>query len=252
VENNQLGLLIELQELDLRIRDLEAKKAQVPKEVEAAGLGLQESIKGLEALKQQSEQIEKERRRRELDIEEIRNNLNKIQQKSAEVKTNKEYAAVMTEVEFLKGKIFNFEEEVLALMEKAEERRAQMRLKEEDVTRQKREFEGKKAQLLQEAEELEKELADRRRQRDRLISGLDGKLYQSYERVVSLRGGLGVTAVKDGICQGCHLRVRPQLVVEIKSRAAIFSCSHCNRFLYCLEEPMASREEAIPSREKGV
>jgi len=252
VENNQLDLLIELQDLDLRIRNLEAKKAQVPREIEAAGVGLQECLRGLESLKQQNEQIEKERRRRELEIEEVRTTLGKIQQKSSEVKTNKEYAAMMSEVEFLKGKIFNFEEEVLTLMEKAEEKRAQVLLKEEEAARRKREFESKKVQLLQEAETLEKELADRRRDREGLLLRLDEKLYQNYERVVSMRGGLGVAAVKDGICQGCHLRVRPQLVVEIKSRVAIINCSHCNRFLYWAEEPVASRPEAMPGGEKGV
>ncbi|MBI3014570.1 MAG: hypothetical protein HYY65_05820 [Candidatus Tectomicrobia bacterium] len=252
MENNQLDLLIELQDLDLQIRNLEAKKAQVPREIEAAGLGLQECLRGLESLKQQSEQIEKERRRRELDVEEVRATLGKIQQKSSEVKTNKEYAAMMAEVEFLKGKIFNFEEEVLALMEKAEEKRAQMLLKEEEAASRKREFASKKARLLQEAEELGKELADRRRDRDSLVLRVDEKLYQSYERVVSMRGGLGVAAVKDGICQGCHLRVRPQLVVEIKSRMAIINCSHCNRFLYWAEEPVTRRQEAMPGGGKGV
>lgn len=246
MDNRQLDLLIELQELDLQIRGLEEKKAEVPRKIDYAGKELYSCLESLESLKRDAEQIEKERRQRERDTEEVRGALTKIQQKSVEVKTNKEYAAVVTEVEFLKEKIFNAEEEILALMEKAEEKRVQIHLKEESASGKKLEFEREKSELLKEDQALDNELGEYRKGREGLVANLDKSLYRTYQRVVSMRGGLGVARIREGICQGCHLRVRPQLVVEVKSRTAIIQCSNCDRFLYWAEEPVATPEEAVP------
>ena len=37
---------------------------------------------------------------------------------------------------------------------------------------------------------------------------------------------------RDGMCQACHVKMRPQVWVELRQNDQIFRCDACNRILY--------------------
>jgi predicted nucleic acid-binding Zn-ribbon protein len=37
---------------------------------------------------------------------------------------------------------------------------------------------------------------------------------------------------RDGMCQTCHVKLRPQMWVEIRQNETLFQCTACNRILY--------------------
>ena len=58
--------------------------------------------------------------------------------------------------------------------------------------------------------------------------------------IFSRRGGLAVVEIREGICQGCRMRVPPQLFNEIQRNEQVILCPSCQRMLYW----RAEREEA--------
>jgi hypothetical protein len=55
--------------------------------------------------------------------------------------------------------------------------------------------------------------------------------------IFSRRGGVAVTMAKGGTCQGCRMRLPPQLYNEIQKHLQIHFCPNCQRILYYEDQP---------------
>jgi len=71
-----------------------------------------------------------------------------------------------------------------------------------------------------------------RGRRQQIIGTVDEALRSRYEMILSRRGGLAVVAVRDGTCQGCRMRVPPQLYNQIQRNDQVFLCPSCQRMLH--------------------
>jgi hypothetical protein len=230
--DKQLELLTKLQTIDSEIDQLEQRKQQIPDEIIALEEGLVLFGKELEELKEHIEQINKLRRKKEGEAERERESLKKSQAKLREVKTNKEYSAMLKEIELLKQKILSSEDEVLSYMIKLEEENEKLKNKE-------REFQQKQSNVLKEKKRKQEEisklnqvLADKVKAKGEIICCLDERTYQNYLRLREIRKGIAVVKVKDGICQGCYMVLPPQTFNEVKKNSQIITCTHCSRILF--------------------
>jgi predicted nucleic acid-binding Zn-ribbon protein len=69
-------------------------------------------------------------------------------------------------------------------------------------------------------------------QRATLVAAIDRQVLTTYEIGVAKRQGIAVAEVKDGICTICHVRLRPQMLNEVRRNEAIVQCESCQRILY--------------------
>ncbi|MGH9351326.1 MAG: zinc ribbon domain-containing protein, partial [Terriglobia bacterium] len=53
-----------------------------------------------------------------------------------------------------------------------------------------------------------------------------------YERLRRGRHGVALVEVRDGLCTGCHVRLRPQAYNEIRTQDIYMTCEACARILY--------------------
>ena len=60
------------------------------------------------------------------------------------------------------------------------------------------------------------------------------KLYMS---IFNKKGGAAMSAVKGEFCSLCHVRIRPQMINEIRERTKIYLCENCGRILYWTVKP---------------
>ena len=68
-------------------------------------------------------------------------------------------------------------------------------------------------------------------------------MLELFQRVARLRG-IAVSEARDGMCQVCHLKLRPQMYVDLKRNEEIVQCPQCNRILYY--EPPAPVNSPVP------
>ncbi len=66
---------------------------------------------------------------------------------------------------------------------------------------------------------------------------LDAPVLSRYEMLFSRRAGIAVTEAKGGTCQGCRMRLPPQLYNEIQKHLQVHFCPNCMRILY-FETPL--------------
>jgi predicted nucleic acid-binding Zn-ribbon protein len=79
---------------------------------------------------------------------------------------------------------------------------------------------------------VEEELRTAHEKRRVLTSGITTFLLQEYERIFSRRGGVAVVALVNEACQGCHMRLPPQMCLELQRHPKLTFCPHCHRILF--------------------
>ena len=63
---------------------------------------------------------------------------------------------------------------------------------------------------------------------------IEKSLLKRYNTVMHRRG-TAVVEVRDGVCQGCHMSLAPQLAIQVERGESIQSCRQCNRLLFVPE-----------------
>jgi predicted nucleic acid-binding Zn-ribbon protein len=156
----------------------------------------------------------------------------KTQGRLHEIKTNKEYSAVLAEMAVGKQRITAIEDQVLNLMEHIEQSRRTAQMQERYVQEAMQAFTEQRKHVQQSQQTLTKQLMLEQEKRQQIVVDLDEKLYALYHRLAVQRGSQVVVYVQNGTCGGCHLKVQPQLVSEIRQQNTLITCPHCQRMLF--------------------
>jgi predicted nucleic acid-binding Zn-ribbon protein len=232
-----LESLVKFQGAETEFRRVEALLAEIPlrrKELEErqrAELATLESVRGA------ADATQKNRKQLETSVQDLETRRSKYKGQLMEVKTNKEYTAVVHEIEAVEKDIRSKEDQILAEMERlegltTEVRRAEGIHKETAAAL----LDERKALDAREAELLAT-LARARQERDAVQKGVPPTMVALYERITRLRGGAAVTLARDGMCGACHVKLRLQLWSDIRRNEAIIQCPTCQRILY-FEPPL--------------
>ena len=240
--NPQLQSLIELQKMDNQIAELERGKAAIPQQIESGKAGIKEKQGQLKEAEDTLAELQKKHKDLEMDVAAENDHIAKTKTKLSAVKTNKEYSAILVEVDAVKEKILALEDQELELMEVIEEKEREFPPLKTNCKEEEEKFNAYKLKKEAEAERTEKELEVIRPRRSQIANKLDAKLLGQYNKVFKARDGLAVVVIHENICQGCHQQILPQQVIDVKVGETINHCEQCSRILYWEEK----REIAVP------
>jgi predicted nucleic acid-binding Zn-ribbon protein len=232
----QMELLKDLQGLDQelnRIRENRQKLEMEQQEIIAEQERVQAMIDSLAA-----DIVVLEERRGELRQSLLleRSNVEKAEGRLPEIKTQKEYLAVLKEIDAAKkinkdlsDRIQERDNEIAALeQEKAE--------KEQELSDLKARVEDRCEEIRQSLEESGKDLEDKSRQRESHLQPLPVALRKRYQLLMERRAGVAVVEARNGTCLGCNMHLPPQLFNSLFRADEIQSCPHCNRLLFVVKD----------------
>ena len=177
------------------------------------------------------EQSERQQRTFERELVSHQEAIRKTQSKAHEVKTNKEYSAILTEIASGKQRLEALEDQMLALMEATDQQRQASRVQEQHVQAALQELAEQQHQLQQAQANLQRTMAVEQERRQQTVAALDAKLYEQYQKVAAQHGGRAVAQLQESVCSSCHLKVQPQLISEIRLQTQLFTCPHCRLML---------------------
>jgi predicted nucleic acid-binding Zn-ribbon protein len=228
----QLRTLIDLQALDTRIAGLEGDLARLPRELDAIRTAVDEAKKAVETGKAQLEAARKSQRAKEKDLDDNRIKRQKYEGQLYQVKTNKEYSAVLAEIEEVKQEKARIEEEILSLMEQQE--RFAVDVKDAETRFRAREAEGRieEARIAEKLRLAETDLALVRSERAQVARELPPVVLADYDKILRHRGVAVVEVTKPNFCGGCHVTMTPQRLQELRQQNALIHCESCGRYLY--------------------
>lgn len=227
----ELTLLLDLQLIDNRITEALKLQEQIPKDL---ALCEEQHSRIEEELKKEEESLfEKQKRRRalegELDTENEK--LKRYQRQLFEIKDNKEYQALLREIEGEKERISRLEEDILMLLEEIDECSHSLEDARRKAKDDKSDCEAKESNLEKKMEALKEELIVKDDERKRVTARMKPDLLASYERIRKGRGGVAVVTLNAGTCPGCFTALPPQFINEVRKGNQILTCEHCGRML---------------------
>jgi len=230
--DEKLKALLRMQSIDTQFDNINREKEEAPKEIEKLREGLNLLKNAMEQDLSTLEELKKERRKVERELEEIEPKLNKSKLRLNEVKSNREYQAVLKEIEELKELNFQKEEVVIKWMEEIEIQEKECADNTVRWEKSQQEYENKEKQFSQRMRELDKEVQSLNEKRVQLSPNLDEDLLRRYNAFRAHLRGRVVVPVIDGVCQECHLGIPPQQYNELIKGDSLQSCPHCSRIIY--------------------
>lgn len=239
----QLEILASLQEVDREIREKIGAKGVLLGEVRRREEELQ--AKRVEMATLKSEWSEKDKLRQEKERvlqEEGRKTMDK-RMRLNRIKNIKELQALQREIDLIKENNAQLEEELIRLLEELEAKGASVKVKEEELKKVDEEWETRRAEVDRQLAGIEESIAAATKARQAIAAQLQGDLIERYELIFSRRGGVAVVLVSQGICQGCHMNIPPQLWNEIIRSERLNLCPSCNRILY--HKPTVSNDKRV-------
>ncbi len=247
----QIEQLVVLQKVDDEIVLLEEELKTAPAEVSA----LEDKFKVLEeeggVLNEKIQFLTEQQKRLDGEIETDSLRLKKSKNKLMMVGNNKEYHAMMREMDTLEKQNRTREEEKSAVSEELSRQLETRRGLDERMAALQAELDTAKAGLesrLSAATARLKELAVLRGEAGQAVPE---PILKRYEFIRSRLNNPVIVPVTTGICSGCHISIPPQSFIELQKGVQILSCPNCQRLIYwsnhvAPEEP-AETGEKVPA-----
>jgi len=233
--NEQLNLLISLQEIDSILLSIAGEIELLPDKLEKSRGLLKETRSSFETVKDRFEKLGKEKKQKENELEDFQEKINKFKVKSTEIKTNKEYEAHLKEIKTFEKSKYKIEDEILSIMEELDVLAKDIKKQEERAKRAEEEFKKEEKNLEQKKSELFSKMEIYKIKRNDLVNRIGLEIYEQYMVIMKSAGGVAVVRTQNEICMGCHTNIPPQLYNDIKNTNDIFTCYHCNRFLFYVD-----------------
>lgn len=229
---DQLELLWELQKIDLGLEQIREERERYPRKIKKLDERISIEKERLQAEKGKVDLLEKERREKERHLSVSQEKIKKAEGRMLEVKTNKEYQALLTEIETIKGASSREEEEILQVLEEIDELKKDLTKREKEVAVLLEKIEAEKKTTQEKMAQDEIFWKEQMERRERLSQQIESKLYSLYNTLREKRQGVGVVNVKQETCQGCFVHIPPQMFIQVQKNNEIIRCPNCNRILY--------------------
>lgn len=230
---DQIDYLIELQQKEEAAAALESQLKQLPRQLQILDERLSEYEQAVSSHRKIVEDLKKTYRELDAEMQVNQGRIKKRREQLDAVKTNKEYQALLKDIEEIKKVNSRTEDKAIECMDQMETAEDIVRKKEKDFALAREAADREKQDLSARADEQQEELTE-------LISGKDSirlkivpELLEQYDFIKSQVGGTTVIAeARDAVCLGCHMNIPPQMYNELHRENEIRICPHCHRMLY--------------------
>ncbi len=231
LDGDVLGMLEQLQRVADEMDRLESLRTEAREEQQVVEASLQKAEGELAERQEKAHALDIERRKRELGVKAEKERSQRVKSRLGEVKTGREYQAVLAEISASKHSITE-QEEALAREQEEWERLTgeveQIKTRIAGIREDLGTAEGKLAGVLQETEAA---IEGHKAAEQKILGELPKDVVARYRLIRSRRGGLAVVQARDEACTACYMRLPPQLYIEVMRRSRLIQCPNCLRIL---------------------
>lgn len=227
----KLQQLYALQQVDSHLDELQELKGDLPGEVRS----LEEQLAALGAQRADHEQRMKQsfsqRDDADAQILSLKERQEKYKKQQFAVRTNREYDALTREMDTAAATITKLEKEMEQLEASATISRTEMEETAAKIEDLQKLLVEKRAALAEVSKTTEDEELRFTHEREKLVARIAKPDLIAYERIRKAKRGTAVVSVKRQACGGCHNRVPPQKLLELRKNDRIYTCERCGRII---------------------
>jgi len=232
----QRELMIRLQTYDKKIIELEKVLEKVDGEISVLNQNFLNEEKKLNELKQARLEKKKIYSMYESDFESNNQRIEKYEQHLKKLASPKDYRALQREVDETRKLNDGIQDSLLVLLEEIEEFDSLIKDKETSIVQLKSMTDSQKEEVLKKAENESRERAELITKKNEISENLDPKIKEIYYDTLKKSGGVAIVPVVNQVCNGCFLRIPPQISIEIKKANELIYCPRCHRIVYLEED----------------
>ena len=230
--DNNLQVLIQMGDIDFRLNEIDELKGDLPELVESQ----KEFIKKLnidsDERKNKLKEIDNQLFEKKHIIEDTNNKLEKYKKQLYLVTTNKEYDALLTEIDHSKSLLSNTQNSFSELSESKETIIKNLEENSKNIEETIKKLSQSERDLNNALNESEDEYKNLHLKRSDLEKKIDTKFLGLYNRMKSGRSGIGITSVHKNACGSCFNVLPPQTVIEIRKGDKVVTCHSCGIILF--------------------
>ena len=228
--------LINLQRLDTEIRRLSAFLNNIPSQIAEIDKKINDSAQIVDKAKENLALNQKKRRSLEDEVNEVKVKTSKYKVQLNEIKTNVEYTSLLKEIEVAQQKIDQLEEEIISLMLSSDDIEKEIKQATEKHCQEETKLSKEKETINQKKQELEIQIKELTQEKEKLLNQIPLSQSKLYSELSEKKNGVALSPVKGEFCSMCHMRVRPQVLNELRVEKEIIFCENCGRILYWLKK----------------
>jgi predicted nucleic acid-binding Zn-ribbon protein len=225
---------IELQIVDIR-RQLTAKQRSVARQatkLRAAEDALAQGRADLRNTQVAADAADLELKSRDAGVNKLRDNLNSV-------RTNKEYAAILSQLNNEKADRSRVESRALELMNEVEAKRKTLADLEAAVQEENRRLTNLTGQLDRAQSSFADRLSALQKQRDEAAAQVDAKTLDLFNRISERYEGEVMARVaqihprrQEYTCEGCNMSLTAERANALMTRDEVLTCGSCGRILH--------------------
>lgn len=232
-----LDPLFRLQELILEVHRKTERRSRTPDHLTHVEAAFQDARRRREEAGEKHSRASARKKVLEGEIADLSEKLKKYQQQLPSVKTNREYSALLNELDAVKREVRTREDEILALEENLAASSAEVAAHEASFPAEEAGYEEQMKEWRAEQVALTAEIAAAEEESQKLEGSIDKGLLRRFRQIAKKRGGIALARVtmvgpQTASCSGCHVRLRPQLLSDIRLSKELIFCDSCKRILY--------------------
>jgi predicted nucleic acid-binding Zn-ribbon protein len=228
-----IKLVLDLQHLDQRISGLQKEIAQLPRHVAQIEKALDSHNRRLEADRAALSGNQKERKRLEGEIQVQQQKISKFRDQMLGAKTNEQYRAFQTEIEFCEGEIRKPADRILELMGESDPLDKAVKAAEAALKKEKEQVDAEKKRATDRTDTDKRELDRVTAERKTVSEQMKPPLLKAYQRIrAKWKSNIVAAEANDGRCTACNMSLRPQFFQDLRRGEEVMFCESCGRVLY--------------------
>ncbi len=235
----QLEALRALQDVELQIVDIRRQLAAKERAVKRQSAKLRSAEEAHTAARDDLKHTQVEMDALDVDVKARNGHIAQLRDNLSTVKTNKEYAAVMAQLNNEKADLNRLEQRAYQLLETVEEKKKVVSEQEQLVKDEAARLENLKVQFSQSQTSFSQHLEQLKSERTTAANSVEPKFRAMFERVSERYEGEVMAEVirthprrDEFMCDGCQMALAMERANALMSRDEIITCDNCGRILY--------------------
>ena len=223
---NPIQAVIDLQDVDGRIRELEREAKDLPRRKAQESARLMGVNASLDVAKNQLAVVQQRVKDYEAEAASAKERIRDLKIQQASAASNKEYQQVAMAIEGLEHEADEAEARAYAMMDEYPRLERAVREAEEKAS-------GEAGGVDDFCKEIDERIAEVKAELDQLAAERAEKAKLVNPRtLLTKRWPVAVMLNADSVCEGCHLKVPPSTEQMVEHKMELVACTNCGRMLY--------------------
>ena len=233
VTQEQITSLVKLQKIEIETSSIKKQLSTFDQRIEVLDKKLLGFNRTIEEQKSLINELNEKYRTYESDLQMHLDRIKKSEAKLSSVKTNKEYQSSLKEIDDLENINSKIEDDMIEFLDRIEEAENVLKAKTTEFSELETQMKTEKEIIQKEAEEGRHRLGNLDAEWETVSGDIEAEVLATYNQIKENQAyKIGIVAVKDAVCQGCHMNIPPQMYNELQRGDSLKRCPLCERIIY--------------------